>query len=132
MKSLLPDLLLDAVEGNLFRMLNPAYTGSAYCSGASLTTFQIILAKQFQALRTGDRFFWQNEYSITTARAIANTTLAQIIKRDTDTTYVRWRVFLAPSPVNHPHVNAPSPVNTQGRRRQFNSDHWLVNKPRVC
>ncbi len=87
-------------------------------------TFQIILAKQFQALRTGDRFFWQNEdFDSQTAQAIANTTLAQIIKRDTDTTSVQSRVFLAPSPVNHPHVNAPSPVNTHGRRKQFNSDN---------
>ena len=50
-------------------------------------TFQAIIAGQFAALRAGDRFFWQNEhFDPQTAQMIGNTTLAQIMMRDTDTT----------------------------------------------
>jgi heme peroxidase len=79
-------------------------------------TFMMILAKQFQALRTGDRFFWQNEdFDSQTALTIANTTLAQIILRDTDTTLVQPRVFIVPSVGRQPHVSVPNSINTHGR-----------------
>jgi peroxidase len=52
-------------------------------------TFQTIIAKQFQVLRTGDRFCWQNQnFNPDLAFTIAGTTLDDIIKRNTNTTLV--------------------------------------------
>jgi hypothetical protein len=88
-------------------------------------TFLTILAKQFQALRSGDRFFWQNEnFDSQTAQKIANTTLAQIILRDTNTTSVQSRVFLVPNPPRFPHVGWSNPIDTHGGHwPRFNSQH---------
>ncbi len=50
-------------------------------------TFQMIIAGQFAAVRAGDRFFWQNQpFDPQTAKMIANTHLADLLRRDTDTT----------------------------------------------
>lgn len=58
-------------------------------------TFQRIIGRQFDALRTGDRFFWTNEgFDPKTARMIANTTLSEIIMRNTNTTNLRANVFI--------------------------------------
>jgi peroxidase len=67
-----------------------------HASGADVgSTFQAVIALQFEALRTGDRFFWQNQgFDSATSNMIANTTLSQIIRRDTDSTNVPDRVFL--------------------------------------
>lgn len=58
-----------------------------HASGAIVgPTFQAIIADEFQALRTGDRFFWQNQgFDPKTASTISNTTLADIMKRNTQT-----------------------------------------------
>lgn len=59
-------------------------------------TFQAIIADQFNALRAGDRFFWQNEnFDPATAQTIASTTLGDIIERDTGTSAEQQNVFLA-------------------------------------
>ena len=83
-------------------------------------TFEAIIGNQFQALRTGDRFFWLNQgFDPDTARMIARTTLADIMLRDTDTTSLQPNVFLqANLPVTHQKrpVPAPSPVRTHGRK----------------
>lgn len=58
-------------------------------------TFQAIIARQFQALRAGDRFFWANQhFDRATAARIAQTTLSQLIARNTDTVSVPPNVFL--------------------------------------
>jgi peroxidase len=59
----------------------------SHASGALVgPTFQAIIADQFQALRAGDRFFWRNEgFDQQTARMIANTTLADLLRRNTAT-----------------------------------------------
>jgi peroxidase len=93
-------------------------------------TFQVIIARQFHALRTGDRFFWMNEgFNDETASMISNTTLADIIKRNTDTTNLQANVFVeAPLPAalpNHvkPHVTPPAMIETHGRTgRPFIND----------
>jgi len=57
-------------------------------------TFQAIIARQFQALRSGDRFFWLNQgFDSNTASMIANTRLSTILRRDTDSTSVPTQVF---------------------------------------
>jgi hypothetical protein len=62
-------------------------------------TFQAIIARQFEALGSGDRFYRQNQpFDRTTAYMIGNTTLAAIIPRDTDTTTLQANVFLASQP----------------------------------
>jgi hypothetical protein len=89
-----------------------------HVSGAEVgSTFRAILAKQFQALRAGDRFFWQNQdFDQQTRQTIARTTLAQIILRNTTTTSQQAHVFLAPGSSRQPHTPAPTPVNSGGRR----------------
>jgi peroxidase len=80
-------------------------------------TFRAIMAKQFQALRAGDRFFWQNEgFDLQTKAAISQTTLADIIKRNTDTTSLQSNVFLAPVPATHVQVPPPARADNHGRR----------------
>jgi peroxidase len=69
----------------------------AHAAGAVVgETFQAIIARQFHALRAGDRFFWANQdFDRDTAALIAQTTLGQIIKRNTDTSRVSPNVFIA-------------------------------------
>jgi peroxidase len=88
-------------------------------------TFLNILSRQFQALRSGDRFFWQNEnFDSQTAQTISNTTLAQIILRDTDTTSVQSRVFYVRNPPRFPHTGWSNPIDTHGGHwPRFNSRH---------
>ncbi|MBV9250695.1 MAG: hypothetical protein JO227_15780 [Acetobacteraceae bacterium] len=59
-------------------------------------TFQAIIASQFDALRAGDRFFWQNEpFDPATKQMIGSTTLGDIIERTTGTTVEQQNVFIA-------------------------------------
>jgi peroxidase len=58
-------------------------------------TFQAIIARQFNALRVGDRFFWANQgFERDMQARIAQTTLSQIIKRNTDTLRMPLNAFL--------------------------------------
>ena len=97
-------------------------------------TFQAIIARQFAALRGGDRFFWMNEgFNAETASMISQTKLSDIILRNTDTTNLQANVFIetplpigapAPAPVR-PHVTAPAMINTNGRTvSPFINDGW--------
>lgn len=80
-------------------------------------TFQAIIARQFDALRSGDRFFWQNQgFDVATSFLIANTTLSQIIRRNTDSANVPARVFWVSNGAQSRHVPPPSTINTHGRR----------------
>jgi peroxidase len=86
-------------------------------------TFQAIIADQFEALRSGDRFFWLNQgFNQQLTSAISNTTLGTLIKRNTDTTAaLQQNVFLqhALGTNIHQHVNPPSQINTHGRKPAF-------------
>jgi heme peroxidase len=84
------------------------------------STFQALIARQFHALKAGDRFFWQNEaFSQQAAFMISNTTLADIIKGNTNTPDLQKNVFIAAPLPTHikPHVVPPSVINTHGRKR---------------
>jgi peroxidase len=59
-------------------------------------TFQTIIADQFEALRNGDQFYWQNEdFSQQLAQTISQTTLSDIIERDTGTAAEQLNAFVA-------------------------------------
>jgi peroxidase len=85
----------------------------AHAPGANLgPTFQAIVADQFRRLRSGDRFFWQNErFDPQTSAMIAKTTLATLMLRDTDTTHVQSDVFVEANVPGHvkKHVKLPLP-----------------------
>jgi peroxidase len=62
-------------------------------------TFQAIIARQFRALRDGDRFFWRNQqFDAETAATIDSTKLSHIIKRNTDTLTLAENAFIAAAP----------------------------------
>lgn len=59
-------------------------------------TFQVIIATQFESLRDGDRFWFENQgFDTKTLKQIQETTLANIILRNTDTKYIQDDVFVA-------------------------------------
>jgi peroxidase len=99
----------------------------AHASGGNVgPTFQAIIARQFQALRAGDRFFWSNQgFDSQTALRIANTGLSDIIQRNTDTPNLQANVFIQRNfpipPKQHP--TAPWRVhNYPGHKRPFFTD----------
>lgn len=80
-------------------------------------TFQAIIARQFQALRSGDRFFWANQgFDREMSARIAQTTLSQVIKRNTDTVRVPPHAFVAEGERigRKPHA-PPGAVDNHGR-----------------
>lgn len=86
----------------------------AHASDAAVgPTFQRIIGDQFSALRAGDRFFWLNQgFDPDTTDMIANTKLADIILRNTDTTAMQAHVFVQGSPPATPgsHRKPQTPV----------------------
>jgi peroxidase len=88
-------------------------------------TFQAIIADQFQALRAGDRFFWQNVgFNQATASWIANTTLSSVMLRNTDTTSLQANVFIeSPLPPHvKTHVAPHAVINGNGRSNPVIND----------
>ena len=58
-------------------------------------TFQLIIAMQFEALRDGDRFWFENQgFDARTLGEIKSTTLADTILRNTDTRHIQDDVFV--------------------------------------
>ena len=90
------------------------------------TTFQAIIARQFDALRSGDRFFWRNQdFDRQTAQMVSQVTLGDIVKRNTDSTSVPDHVFeVAQAKHVHRHVPPPAHVDGHGHRRPFVGDGW--------
>ena len=74
------------------------------------------------ALRAGDRFFWLNQnFDRPTALFIANTTLADILKRNTNTTAtLEPNLFiqanLNATPHRKPHAPMPDKIDAHGRK----------------
>jgi len=57
-------------------------------------TFAKIVADQFDALRTGDRFYWQNQdFSAALSNTVQGTTLSTILSRNSDTPDLQAHVF---------------------------------------
>ena len=58
-------------------------------------TFGLIVAKQFQNLRDGDRFWYQNQgFDPATLRDIESTTLSSLILKNTDTVHMQADAFV--------------------------------------
>lgn len=89
-----------------------------HASGAIVgETFQAIIARQFNALRAGDRFFWANQgFDRDLQARIAQTTLSQVITRNTDTLRVPAHAFLGEGDFRQRKPPAPAgPVDNHGR-----------------
>ena len=56
-------------------------------------TFETILSEQFLALREGDRFYYENIFAPAEINEIEKTTLANIVRRNTDTTIIQDNAF---------------------------------------
>lgn len=56
-------------------------------------TLRAIISDQFERLRDGDRFWYQNVYSGSELRTLQKTTLADIIRRNTSITNIQDNVF---------------------------------------
>ena len=96
----------------------------AHAPGANVgQTFQAIIAKQFQALRAGDRFFWIHQgFDPRTAQTILTTHLSDLIKRNAATPNLQKNVFIQanlPQSSPKPHSPQPFPVNGRGHRSPF-------------
>jgi peroxidase len=66
-----------------------------HAAGSSVgPTFQAIIANQFERVRDGDRLWYQNVFSGGDLRAMQDTTLADIISRNTTTTNLQANVFI--------------------------------------
>ena len=67
-----------------------------HASGAMVgSTFQAIIAQQFEALRDGDRLWYQNAgFDRATLSAIQNSSLSDIIERNTTTSYIQNDAFV--------------------------------------
>jgi peroxidase len=99
----------------------------AHAPGANVgQTFQAIIAKQFQALRAGDRFFWIRQgFDQRTAQTILTTHLSDLIKRNAATPNLQKNVFIQanlPQSSPKPHSPQPFPVNGRGHRSPFLSN----------
>ena len=70
-------------------------------------TFKAIIRDQFEALRSGDRFFWLNQgFDPSTAAMIANTKLSDILLRNTDMINLQPNVFIEASYPYPAHVKS--------------------------
>jgi hypothetical protein len=79
-----------------------------HVAGGSMgQTFTRIIADQFQRLRDGDRFFYLNQFHGSQLAAIQNTTLADIIARDSGTTNLQDNVFFFKTSISGRVTSAP-------------------------
>jgi peroxidase len=86
---------LEDLYGNVDNIdLYVALLAEDHVPGAAVgKTFQALVARQFLALRDGDRFYYENIFSAEEIAEIENGTLAEIIRRNTDTTIIQDKAF---------------------------------------
>ena len=107
---------LQQIYGNVNNVeLFVGLMGEDHLPGSSLgPTEQALLARQFQALRVGDRFFYENADPAGLVNQLNNTTLAQIIERNTNITNLQPDVFFFYSNIQGTVTAAPPPGSSGG------------------
>ena len=80
-----------------------------------------IIADQFQRLRDGDRFWYQRQFSGRTLADLENTSLSDIIKRNTTITNLQGNVFFM-----NAEINGQVFVDVNGNGRQDRFDNGLA------
>ncbi len=101
------------------------------------TTFTAILVDQFTRLRDGDRFWYENSLSDNLVRDIRNTSLADIIRRNTGLTKLQEDVFFYNESttviVDAPPAAASAPQQQQneqqGNNQQSNGQQQNGHRP---
>ncbi len=78
-------------------------------------TLNAILADQFARLRDGDFYYFENDpaFTATQRNTINNTTLSDVIKRNSNISNIKNQVFYAPCPINQ---NVTNDVVNSGNR----------------
>lgn len=103
-------------DGNAQQALASVYSGpdevdpwvgllseDAVAGGVTGPTLRRILSQQFRRMRDGDRFFYLNDPDLASERdELNNTTLAQVIERNTDIRGLQRNVFFGPGQGRHP------------------------------
>lgn len=103
-------------------------------NGSLGETATLIIADQFERLRDGDRFYYENTMSDLEIREIENTTLADIIERNTDIDSLQANVFFfAPEITGTVLIDSAtvqqSVASQQGRRQQVGDDDAAPAEP---
>jgi peroxidase len=79
-------------------------------------TFQAVIAQQFENLRDGDQNFFLNQgFSPQLAQQIQNTTLSDLIVRDTDTTVMQPNAFISTHRVSSDAADTSDSNGTTGQ-----------------
>lgn len=135
---------LERLYGNVDNV--DAWVGSLaedHVRGASVGELAMtVMVDQFKRLRDGDRFWYQNRFSGSELRQIENTTLADVIKRNTEITKLSDNVFFIdgwqetrtdgnPPPVRPPRASQPASFdrNRRGERRVGDTVNDRLNRP---
>ncbi|MCD0461061.1 peroxidase family protein [Roseiconus lacunae] len=86
-------------------------------------TFKAIISDQFERLRDGDRFWYQNTFSGSALAEIESTTLADIVERNTELTDLQSDVFFFTASISGT-VTAETIKSGAGRDdRRMSNDH---------
>ena len=88
--------MLELVYGDDINNIDPWVGGLAedHLPGSSVgELFTAVIANQFERLRDGDRFWYELAFDGQLLDEISNTTLADIIRRNTNITHIQNNVF---------------------------------------